>query len=332
MKKLSLPELNAQSFGLRRDVRALEKGGKLVGQDLEILDVNIKALEGRIGDKVKVSGQEVPNLATAIDVIHEMIKSAERTINEMHTSFNLALSDETVRINDLRDNQENNWKRATQLFLQMKDVIRAHLQFPLDKLADRMQFLENKLKGSKDTLSANALQTEKKSNRSGAEDDDEFGAIFEQDSAFHTAKDSSIDKEVDNAALLDRIGKLENKLNEILTQNSSPSIRINDIQFFSSEDVKVWAKSHVTGYRFGLFLDGVSIWEHFTVSYQSMPEVINSFRDTARIGFATLHEGKVATSFQNVLPALLGRGLDTSMFLPGLTSYSKWDNNDINLT
>ena len=153
-----LSDLNAQSFDLRRDVRALEKGGKLVGQDLEILDVNLKALEGRIGDKVKVSGQEVPNLAAAIDAIHEMINSAERTINEMHTSFNLALSDETVRINNLRDNQENNWKRASPLFLQKKDVIGAHLKFPLDKLADRMHFLENKLKRPEDTLPLDVLQ------------------------------------------------------------------------------------------------------------------------------------------------------------------------------
>ena len=99
----------------------------------------------------------------------------------------------------------------------MKDVIRAHLKFPLDKLTDRMHFLENKLKRPKDTLPLDVLQTLKKSNRTGAEDDDDFGMIFEQDSAFHTAKDSSVDKKTENAALLDRIGKSENKLNEILT-------------------------------------------------------------------------------------------------------------------
>ena len=56
-----------------------------------------------------------------------------------------------------------------------------------------------------------------------------------------------------------------------------------------------------------------------------MTEVMNTFRDSARIGFATIHEGKVATSFQNVLPAILGKGTDTSIYLPGLSTHKKWN-------
>ena len=173
------------------------------------------------------------------------------------------------------------------------------------------------------------LQTVKKSNKTTDEEDVEgFTMIFDQQSGFHTAKESTPDNDLDTSALMDRIQLLENKLNDALTQSAVPAIKVHDIQFFSSTDAKIWSKAHLTGYRFGLFLDGVSIWEHFSINYQSLNEVINSFRDAARIGFATLHEGKVATSFQNVMPALLGKGVDTSMFLPGLTSYNKWDNND----
>lgn len=50
-----------------------------------------------------------------------------------------------------------------------------------------------------------------------------------------------------------------------------------------------------------------------------------AFRHTSLVGFATLHESKVATSFQNVLPAMLGRGRDMSAHLPCIPSYSKWN-------
>lgn len=113
----SVADISAQSFGLRRDVRALKKGNNLIGQDLQILDVNLKFLQGRLGERFKVNGQEVPKLSTAMGAIMEKVKALEKTVTGMHTSFNLALADETVRINQIKSEQDTNWKRAAPLFL-----------------------------------------------------------------------------------------------------------------------------------------------------------------------------------------------------------------------
>lgn len=56
-----------------------------------------------------------------------------------------------------------------------------------------------------------------------------------------------------------------------------------------------------------------------------MTDVLNTYRDTARIGFSTIHEGKVATSFQNILRAILGKGSDLLLYLPGVSTHKKWN-------
>ena len=91
---------------MRRDVRALENGSNLIGQDVEILDVNLKSLQSRLGECFRVNGQEVPNLSTAMDAIMEKVKLLENTLTDMHTSFNLALADESVRINHIKSDQD----------------------------------------------------------------------------------------------------------------------------------------------------------------------------------------------------------------------------------
>lgn len=214
----SVADISAQSFGLRRDVRALKKGNNLIGQDLQILDVNLKFLQGRLGERFKVNGQEVPKLSTAMDVIMEKVKALEKTVTGMHTSFNLALADETVRINQIKSEQDTNRKRAAPLFLQFKEVMKSNLRFPLDKLSERLSKLEHK-GHTRNDVPKSVMQTVKRSNKT-EEDEKGFAMIFDQESGFHTAKESSTDNDLDTASLIDRIQQLENKLNDVLTQSA----------------------------------------------------------------------------------------------------------------
>ena len=125
--------------------------------------------------------------------------------------------------------------------------------------------------------------------------------------------------------IFERLKYLEDTVATLQARSTSDGVRVQHHAFQSKDELQQWIQIHLTGCRFGIFLDGVSVWEYFSQSHQNMTEVMNTFRDSARIGFATIHEGKVATSFQNVSSAMLGKGTDTSLYLPGLAAHKKWN-------
>ena len=90
-----------------------------------------------------------------------------------------------------------------------------------------------------------------------------------------------------------------------------------------------WVKAHLPGNRFGLFVDGVSIFEFFAGTHQASSESLGNFYNAQKNGFITMHEATVATSMQNLFPTLFGKsssdGMDDSQYLPGITNPDKWD-------
>lgn len=96
--------------------------------------------------------------------------------------------------------------------------MKSNLRFPLDKLSERLSKLEHK-RHTRDDVPKSVMQTVKRSNKT-EEDEEGFAMIFDQESGFHTAKESSTDNDLDTASLIDRIQQLENKLNDVLTQSA----------------------------------------------------------------------------------------------------------------
>ena len=126
------------------------------------------------------------------------------------------------------------------------------------------------------------------------------------------------------------IAKLQEDITILMARTSGDGFNMCNFHFQSIEELKVWAKQHVTGHRFGLFVDGVTLWEYYRHGHFSMPEVLASIRDTTRVGFATVQEAQVVTSFENALPTVLGKGGDATKSLPGLANHKIWDAGDGN--
>jgi hypothetical protein len=111
--------------------------------------------------------------------------------------------------------------------------------------------------------------------------------------------------------------------------------------YFADEDeVKVWLKKHLSTPSHGLFVDLVSFTQFFgDDSYVERNVSLNDLYISNKIGYQTMADAYVATSFENVLPAAYGRtasstkstsnvDMSSQPELPGLPSFAKWDHTD----
>jgi hypothetical protein len=108
-------------------------------------------------------------------------------------------------------------------------------------------------------------------------------------------------------------------------------VQIGSKVFQSFDDLRAWVPLKLSNRRYGLFVDAVSLLDFFTsVGHVDAEQTFTSFYNQKRTGFASMYEGRVAASVQNLFPMVFGKtdssGLDTSDRLPALSDPDKWDN------
>lgn len=333
----TVADMNAHMFGTSRDLRGLEKMNRLIGQDLESLDINLRVAREKIGGPIAVGGIEAPSVSAALDIVSERMTASEDRLDVIDMTLTDNLKESSEKFVQFNKANKQNWKRITPLLLQIKDVIRANLKHPISGLSERITKLEGLLSknATTESIKLGNIKTTKKSNKSNYDLDDEFTELLESEdeTTVESMPERATSRPTSNgnadtphpSDVFERLRYLEDVVKTLQTRSLSDGVRVQHHSFQSKEEVKDWIELHLPGCRFGIFLDDVSIWEYFSQNHQNMTDVMNTYRDTARIGFATIHEGKVATSFQNVLPAILGKGSDLYLYLPGLPNHKKWN-------
>jgi hypothetical protein len=110
-------------------------------------------------------------------------------------------------------------------------------------------------------------------------------------------------------------------------------VRIGRFLFQSQEDPRVWLVSHVPNNRFGLFLDGVSIFDFLAQSHVDNQDNMAHMYNSQKNGFETIYESRVISSMQNLFPNLFGKsgsdGMDTSKTLPAIQNGDKWNSKGV---
>ena len=315
---------STQTFGLARDIRALEKGLDDVGGDLETLDVRLQAVQGQVGNSIRIGEVDFPNVSSGLGDLSERISNNEKELNHLTESLQVSIADFQKSQQRFESVQMNRWLGLTPLVQQIKSVIAATMTNPIDGLARRIEDLESRIP-SFDTTSVRTVKKTNVSDNKRESQDSILNSLFSS-----VPTDSADVLKSEEAMHDDKICKLQEDIRTLMARTSGDGFKLRNFNFQSMEELRVWIKEHVTGHRFGLFVDGVSIWEYYRHGHFSMPEVLASMRDTTRVGFATVQEARVATSFENVLPAVLGKGTDASKSLPGLPNVKAWDAGDGN--
>ena len=122
----------------------------------------------------------------------------------------------------------------------------------------------------------------------------------------------------------------------------SAGVSFKQYYFADENAVKIWMKENLSSPCHGLFVDLVSFTQFFgSDSYVERNVTLNELYMSNKIGYQTMADAYVATSFENVLPAAYGRNvranptrpssdvdMESQPELPGLPSFEKWDRTD----
>jgi hypothetical protein len=130
-----------------------------------------------------------------------------------------------------------------------------------------------------------------------------------------------------------RFNTIDERLKRLENRIVGDGVTIGHFVFQTLDDVRMWCNLHLKSNRFGLFLDGVSIYEFLAQDHADATEVLTNLYNSQKNKLNNLYDSKVLASCQNLFPTIFGRasadGMDTAKTLPGLTSPDKWDNNGV---
>jgi hypothetical protein len=132
-------------------------------------------------------------------------------------------------------------------------------------------------------------------------------------------------------SLICRLADLESKMKILENRVVGAGVQMGSFVFQSFEDLLKWVQVKIPKGRFGLFVDGHSFLEFFTLSGHVDTEVgTAAFSHSIKAGFSTYVEAQLAMSFKNLFPAVFGKGgsssMDDSECLPAITKGDKWNN------
>ena len=150
----------------------------------------------------------------------------------------------------------------------------------------------------------------------------------------HHASYSTASRDIqvgDAEAMARRIADLEDKIKLLENRVVGAGVQMGSFVFQSFEDLVRWVQVKVPKGRFGLFVDGHSFLEFFTLSGHVDTEVgTAAVSHSIKAGFSTYVEAQLAMSFKNLFPAVFGKGGSSSMddldCLPAITKGDKWNN------
>lgn len=321
-------------IGILRDIKGFSKLSSDIGHDLDQLDSRLNTMARRVGKSFVKEESEGQTVWSAIENLEKLINPLPSRLQDVEdTIFDIPSVMKTLKA-DVQT-QQANWTTLLPLFRQTRQLIRASLLHSPNSLNERIERLEKfrntgiepgtlnfRNTGIEPGTSTSFLDavppTERKSNLS-----------FHPSTSFYDSASPAPTPSGDISQMFEsRIRALEDNITLLKARTSGDGVRVGQYSFQSPEELAAWIKTNVKGYRFGYFLDGVSIWEFFYGTQTSLTDFVTGYHQTSRIGFKTLYESKVSSSFQNVLPSMLGKGDDVNEFLPGLALAKKWDNLD----
>lgn len=328
--------------GVQRDIRATEKVLLSVSNDIELLDARQKRMDSLLGNaldpQLSPELSAFGNIEALLQTVNSMHKKVE-TSHQGHFSLSSQFTKTSDELYELkRSNQQDltnlknelqhhgdRWTKMSGIIKQVISQGQTLSSFPLASLNNRIQNLETK---------SHVAQTAKKSNVSRSRIptvDDDLESLLDVPQKAGPPKPATTDKnalDMVSTLINSRLTKIEDTLSVLHARTSGDWVSLGQFRFQSLAELSKWLQLHVPNKRYGAFVDGVSIFQYFFSDHKDLEQVMSGFYNSSKAGFSTLHESKITASFQNVLPPCLGKGMDTGLYVPGLSTPEKWDNQD----
>jgi hypothetical protein len=87
-----------------------------------------------------------------------------------------------------------------------------------------------------------------------------------------------------------RVRALEHAIKSLEKRIVGDGIRLGRFLFQSQEDLRIWITAHLANHRFGLFLDGVSIFDFLAQAHTDSQDNMAHLCNSQKNGFETVYE------------------------------------------
>lgn len=331
---VALVELSSRLFGLTRDSDAASKFNESAAQDIESLDTTIKQVSASVGEPIPIGGNMDPNLWTALDSLYEKLNDNDAQVQNKLKSLTKVIDLMDKFFARHKSQQTKYWQVIKDLITRINTLLRKEELHPLDNLSTRIHSLEMNSQPPAYGQPHNAQHFQSKQERRGSDDSETFAEFLHnlgspnQHRPVPPAQPMSMPSQsLDLTNLMERMKELEDALETIADRASSEGVSFGQFVFHTPRHLSDWIGTQLKGYRYGYFVDGVSIWQFFFTDHRDTDAITSSVDKHVKAGYATFHEAYVSVSFQNTLPTLLGKG-DQTDYLPALRTFDKWDKGD----
>lgn len=310
----------------KRAFTEVEAGYGLLVQDLQRVHQFAQSLRTTIGSPVTVNGSIPSSVWGGVALVHEQVSTA---IQDYTTHFTFLGNQQDSLTQVIHTVEQSTEDVATTLTSKLSavELDLRHLEQRFLKLVPVL----HQLKRGGSNVSAHTT---------AGSDITQFDTRFKEiELSVKSLREIVLDQMDINANnvspgdQLPQIRELQAQMKQLQLRVVGKGVQIANKVFQSFDDVHVWVTTHLPIRRYGLFVDGVSIFEFFTYGHVDAEATYSSFYSQHRTGFASSYEARVASSIQNLFPAVFGKSdsnVDTAESLPALSTPEKWDSNDGN--
>jgi hypothetical protein len=306
----------------------VEAGYGVVVQDLQQLHLMSKGQSNVLGQPVPLDGVTPPSLWGGLQRVHESVSTVTSEIQAQAKAINSLAEDQTHLTHSVIDLEHQ--VDVTTVLANTVTSLTSDLRALETRFLRLVPLLNNLKRGNiapASSLGGDPAHTLASKMEVCEQTVNTFRKVLEDLQGRPTGPD------VDVSALDSRIREVQTQMKQLQLKVVGKGVQIANKTFQSFEDVKTWVDLNLPNHRYGLFVDGVSIFEFFAAGHVDAETTYSSFYSQHRTGFKSTFEARVASSVQNLFPSVFGKSdsnVDTAESLPALPSPAKWDSNDGN--
>ena len=258
------------------------KNLEVVNDDLQTLGRACETLRNMVGRPVALQGHEFPDIWCALDflgttmqerheetsgvnpreleVLRDQITDMDRLVAEVQTlSPAVDAAQQTLEMHGRR------FDIIKSVFQETKTVTEAIRKMDLGAYNRRLSQLE---RAARTTTPPPAI-------------DPWFGASRSVDQGRADSNNGS--------DTVSRLRLVEEKVLHLEKRVVGEGVTMGAFIFQSYDDLRIWLKTAVPGHRFGLFVDGVSIFEFLAQGHAESSEVLSTMYNSQKNGFHTMY-------------------------------------------
>jgi len=309
----------------------VESGYSLLVQDLKNLQSVTQDQVQALGHPVDIAGCIPESVWQGLSVIQETVQEATSNIHAQASSLNALAVDQTAITHSVLALEG----QAEEISASMDTQV-ASLTSDLRALESRVLRLVPLLTQLKRGPAPNSAVPSGDSNHlalTAKVANCEQALILLREKLESLPSAQSPDPFPRSSAVDSSIRELQAQMKQLQLKVVGKGVQIANKTFQTFEDVRTWVDTHLPNHRYGLFVDGVSIFEFFTAGHVDAETTYSVFYSQHRTGFKSTFEARIASSVQNLFPSVFGKSdsnLDTAEALPALPTPERWDSNDGN--